>query len=103
VPRKFLVCDERWVLRQIETNTKLRVTELATEIENHRHKKFNPETFRRMLRKNDFHGREAGENSFVSQKNQKNATIPRLFSGASSITLCYIPFPSNGESCITRS
>jgi len=41
----FTACDERWVLRQIETNTKLRVTELDTEIENHRRKKVNPETF----------------------------------------------------------
>jgi hypothetical protein len=71
VKKIVTVCDERWVLRQIKTNPKLRVTQLATEIEHHRHKIVNHETFQRILRKNDFHGREAREKSFISQKNQK--------------------------------
>ena len=42
----FRACDERWVLRQIKTNPELRVTQPATEIENHRRKNVNPETLR---------------------------------------------------------
>jgi hypothetical protein len=64
-------CDERWLLRQMKTNTKLRVTQLATEMESHMHEKVNTETFQRILRKNDFHGRVARKRSFISQKNQK--------------------------------
>jgi predicted DNA-binding ribbon-helix-helix protein len=51
--------DERCFLRKIENNRKLGATKLAAEIENRLHKKVNFETVRRVLRKNDFHGRGA--------------------------------------------
>jgi hypothetical protein len=63
-------CDERWLLGKMKTNTKLRATQLATEMESHMHKKVNPETFQRIL-KNDFHGRVARKRSFISQRTQK--------------------------------
>ena len=54
--KNFTAYDERWFLRQIKNNSKLSFTKLAAEIENHLHQKVNPETGRRVLSKNDFHG-----------------------------------------------
>ena len=51
----FTAYDERCFLRKVENNPKLSVTKLAAEIENRMYKKVNPETVRRVLRKNDFH------------------------------------------------
>jgi len=55
----FTVYDERCFLRKFENNPKLGAPKLVTEIENRLHIKVNPETVRRVLRKNDFHGRGA--------------------------------------------
>jgi hypothetical protein len=61
--------DERWILKQITNNPKLRATKLAAK--NHLHKKVNSETVRGVLRKNDFHRRMTRKKAFISQKNQK--------------------------------
>jgi len=55
----FTAYDERWFLRKIENNPTLSAMKLATEIGNRLHKEVNPEIVRRVLRKNDFHGRGA--------------------------------------------
>jgi hypothetical protein len=64
-------CDERWIMRQIKNNPKLSATKMTSEIENNFHKNVNPDIVRRVLRKNNFHGRVARKKSFVSQKYQK--------------------------------
>jgi len=61
--------DERWFLRKTENNPELGATKLAAEIENRVHKKVNSETVRRVLRRNNFHGR-GSKHSFISQKNR---------------------------------
>ena len=58
-------------MRQIKNSPKLSATKITAEIENNFHKKVNPEIVRRVLRKNDYHGRAARKKSFVSQKYQK--------------------------------
>jgi len=40
----------------MKNNPELRAVKLAAEIENHLHKKVNPEVVRRVLRQNDFRG-----------------------------------------------
>jgi len=41
----------------MKNNPKLSAVKLAADIENHLHKKVNPEIVRRVLRQNDFHER----------------------------------------------
>lgn len=71
-PRKiFTETDERWIVRHVKANPRLSATKLATEIEEHLHKKVNPETVRIVLRKHQLHGRVARKKPFISVKNQR--------------------------------
>jgi hypothetical protein len=64
----FTVYDKRWILRQIKNNPKLSPMKMAAEIENHLHKKVNPEKFQRGLRQNDFYGKLARKSSSLLRK-----------------------------------
>lgn len=51
--------DERWIVRKIRENPKLSVPKLTNEVEKYLGKEVNPETVRKVLRKENFHGRVA--------------------------------------------
>ncbi|CAK9810994.1 Transposable element Tcb1 transposase [Anthophora plagiata] len=69
--KKFNAYDERWIVRKLKENPKLSAPKLSNKVEKYLQKSVNPETVRRVLRKNNFHGRTARNKLFVSDKNKK--------------------------------
>ncbi|KAK9710497.1 Transposase [Popillia japonica] len=63
--------DERWNLKQINKDSKENALTLTKEVEQHLKKKVHPENIRRVLRKNELHGRIARKKPYISEKNRK--------------------------------
>lgn len=71
-PKKiFTPHDERWIVRKIRENPKLSAPKLTNEVEKYLGKKVNPETVRRVLRKENFNGRVARKKPYISNKNKR--------------------------------
>lgn len=68
----FTESDERWILRKIKQDPHLSAPALAKEAEISLGKTCNPETIRRILRHDNFHGRTARNKPFISPKNLKS-------------------------------
>lgn len=67
----FNAYEERWIVRKIKENSKLSAPRLTQEVEKYLKKTVNPETVRRVLRKNGFYGRTARNKPYVNEKNRK--------------------------------
>lgn len=67
----FTEHDERWILRKIKKDPMLSAPAVAKDVEMFLGKKCHPETIRRVLRDDNFHGRTARNKPFISKKNQK--------------------------------
>lgn len=66
----FNVREERWIVREIANNPKKSAPKLRDEVERQFGKRCNPETIRRVLRKNNLNGRTARNKPFISQTNR---------------------------------
>ena len=69
--KKFNEHDERWIRRKIKENPRLSAPKLTNEVEKYLGKSANPETVRRILRKQNFHGRTARNKPLISDTNKK--------------------------------
>ena len=69
--RIFNEREERWIVREVSNNPKKSAPKLCSEVERQFGKRCNPETIRRILRKNNLHGRTARNKPFISQRNRR--------------------------------
>lgn len=67
----FTEREERWIVREIANNPKKSAPKMRDEVERQFGKRCNPETIRRILRKNNLHGRTARNKPFISQRNRR--------------------------------
>lgn len=63
--------EERWIVREVTINPKKSAPKLCAEVERQFGKRCNPETIRRILRKNNLNGRTARNKPFISQRNRR--------------------------------
>lgn len=63
--------EERWMIRQVKKNPMISAPKLAVLAEQHTKKNVHPETIRRVLRRNNLHGRTARNKPHVNKINRR--------------------------------
>lgn len=71
VNKKLNEHDKRWILREIRQNPKLSAPKLTQKVQQYLGKSVNPETVRRVLRENNFHGRIARNKPYINERNRQ--------------------------------
>lgn len=69
--KKLTASDERWILRKIKEDPTISAPKIAADIEKYLGKKVSDSTVRRVLRKNNYHGRIARNKPFINDRNKK--------------------------------
>lgn len=70
-PRTLNIHEERRVIRKIKKDPKLSAPRITQEVFEETSKKVNPETIRRVLRKQGYNGRVARKKPFINDRNRK--------------------------------
>lgn len=74
-PKKLSPKDESRILREVKKNPFISAPKLTAMVKEASGVEVNPETIRRLLRKNDFHGRVARKKPLISKKNQNERLV----------------------------
>lgn len=70
-PRILTQSEERLILRKIKLNPRSSAPKLTREVRKDFKKDVNPETIRRVLRRDGLHGRIARKKPFINERNRK--------------------------------
>lgn len=69
--KKLTATDERWIIRKVKENPTISAPKIATDLKFYLKKEVSDSTIRRVLRKNDFHGRVARNKPLIKKHNRK--------------------------------
>lgn len=73
--KKLSARDESMVLREVKKNPFTSAPKLTAMVKEASGTEVNPETIRRLLRKNEFHGRVPRKKPLISKKNQNDRLV----------------------------
>lgn len=69
--KKLTEYDERWILRKVRENPGISAPKISAELKIYLNKEVSESTIRRLLRKNDYHGRVARNKPLINERNRK--------------------------------